>query len=231
MISEIKPFTKKVRIITNGVALNKKNHLKLLEAGADEIHVSLDVGEREAYKRIKKFDYFYTVLKNISDGFNFYNGSFYNNAEFFVKIAVTDKDLENFWGEASVSIIDSDSALNNLKPLFSGHPRVHLKLMPLFTTYNGHQKFQDIKSGCEMPFYMVAVNASGHCSPCCGVIFDELTLGSVKENRLNVHEKLRDLRLAHIEGKFTGKFSICSTCGARTVVDVRNIRDQLIALI
>lgn len=230
MIAEIRPFCNEIRIITNGVALNKKNHRKLLEAGVNQIHVSLDVGDQKAYKRIKKFDYFDRVLKNIKDGLDYYNNSVYE-AEFFIKIAVTDKDLENFWGAASVSILDSELALHKLKPLFFDHPRVHLKLMPLFTTYNGHQKFENIKSGCEMPFYMVLVNARGHCAPCCVVIFDDLTLGSIKENRLNVHTKLRDLRLAHIEGKFTGKFLICSTCGARTAVDVRKIRDQLIALI
>jgi MoaA/NifB/PqqE/SkfB family radical SAM enzyme len=50
---------------TNGTVLNAKNGRALIEAGLDELRVSVDAATRESYARVRGKDYFARILKNV----------------------------------------------------------------------------------------------------------------------------------------------------------------------
>jgi MoaA/NifB/PqqE/SkfB family radical SAM enzyme len=50
---------------TNGTALNLRNGRALIEAGLDELRVSLDAANAKSYRAIRGKDYFHRILKNV----------------------------------------------------------------------------------------------------------------------------------------------------------------------
>jgi len=50
---------------TNGTALNLRNGRALIEAGLDELRVSLDAANAKSYRAIRGKDYFQRILKNV----------------------------------------------------------------------------------------------------------------------------------------------------------------------
>ena len=50
---------------TNGTVLNARNGRALIEAGLDELRVSLDASNRESFKTIRGADYFNRITRNV----------------------------------------------------------------------------------------------------------------------------------------------------------------------
>ncbi len=50
---------------TNGTVLNEKNGRALIEAGLDELRVSLDAANADSYKAVRGKDYFGRILRNV----------------------------------------------------------------------------------------------------------------------------------------------------------------------
>src|SRR2546425_11958900 len=50
---------------TNGTVLNEKNGRALIEAGLDELRVSLDASNAKSYRAVRGKDYFGRILKNV----------------------------------------------------------------------------------------------------------------------------------------------------------------------
>src|SRR3954452_19200248 len=50
---------------TNGTALNLRNGRALIEAGLDELRVSLDAANAKSYRAIRGKDYFQRILRNV----------------------------------------------------------------------------------------------------------------------------------------------------------------------
>ncbi len=50
---------------TNGTVLNERNGRSLIEAGLDELRVSLDAASRERFKEVRGKDYFHRILANV----------------------------------------------------------------------------------------------------------------------------------------------------------------------
>lgn len=229
MLEDVRPYCETLKIITNGTALNLSNHRRLLDSGVDEVHVSLDVADRESFKKIKEKDQYERVLKNTIDGSALYSDS--GTSQLFIKISLLSPNLEDFWGEGrSGKLSDYENALQKLGPLFRENKRVHLKVMPLFTAYNGHEKYVDEKP-CEMPFYMAKIKSTGFVDACCIAMYDELSLGHISENRLDLHDRLTDIRKAQLSGNVSQSIPMCGSCGAKTVVDVMEVKEELISLL
>ncbi len=51
---------------TNGTVLNERNGRALIDAGLDELRVSLDASNRESYRAVRGMDYFDRILRNVS---------------------------------------------------------------------------------------------------------------------------------------------------------------------
>jgi MoaA/NifB/PqqE/SkfB family radical SAM enzyme len=50
---------------TNGTVLNARNGRALIEAGLDELRVSLDASNRESFRRVRGADYFNRITRNV----------------------------------------------------------------------------------------------------------------------------------------------------------------------
>ena len=50
---------------TNGTVLSERNGLALIDAGLDELRVSLDASNRESFKAIRGRDYFNRIIRNV----------------------------------------------------------------------------------------------------------------------------------------------------------------------
>src|ERR1700735_5125951 len=50
---------------TNGTVLNERNGRALIEAGLDELRVSLDAANAKSYRAVRGKDYFGRILKNV----------------------------------------------------------------------------------------------------------------------------------------------------------------------
>ena len=51
---------------TNGTVLNDRNGRALIDAGLDELRVSLDASTRESYRAVRGMDYFDRILRNVA---------------------------------------------------------------------------------------------------------------------------------------------------------------------
>jgi MoaA/NifB/PqqE/SkfB family radical SAM enzyme len=224
MICDVRPYSKIVRVITNGIALNKERHRRLLEIGTDEIHVSLDVLDKDRYNEVKGRNKFTKVYDNIIQGLELYKE--FNNSNFYLKLALPPKFLESTWGEKSVKHTDFNSAYRHLEKSFINEKNVHLKIMPLFTTYEGVIQFKDDKP-CEMPFYMAKIRFDGTIDLCCAAIFGELSVGNIRDTKLKIHDKSKNIRTAHLSGEVSKILPMCGNCGAKTAVDLSNHKNEL----
>jgi organic radical activating enzyme len=230
MAATLKMYCESLRVITNGTPLTLKMHTQLEAAGVDEIHISLDVADRENYLRIKKVDLYDKVMRNINALLPLYSqerGGGKNSL--FIKLALPEKEYEGFWGDSSVTREGFYLSLEKLKEFTKDSKRVHLKIMRLFSTYAQQVAFQDNKP-CEMPFYMLKVKSSGEIDSCCAAIFGELRVGTIKDG-LDLHDNVAKIRHAHLSGSVGNSIPMCGTCSAKTAVDVSSIKDKISQLI
>jgi MoaA/NifB/PqqE/SkfB family radical SAM enzyme len=65
MVRYLKERGSYVLFNTNGTVLNEKNGRALIEAGLDELRVSLDAANAKSYRAIRGKDYFGRILKNV----------------------------------------------------------------------------------------------------------------------------------------------------------------------
>jgi MoaA/NifB/PqqE/SkfB family radical SAM enzyme len=65
MVSYLKDRSVHVLFNTNGTVLSERNGRALIEAGLDELRVSLDASNRESFKAIRGRDYFGRIIRNV----------------------------------------------------------------------------------------------------------------------------------------------------------------------
>ena len=65
MVRHLKERGVYVLFNTNGTALNERNGRALIEAGLDELRVSLDAATRESFRAVRGVDVFYRILRNV----------------------------------------------------------------------------------------------------------------------------------------------------------------------
>ncbi len=65
MVSHLKQRGVYVLFNTNGTALNERNGRALIDAGLDELRVSLDAATRKSFKRVRGRDYFNRIIRNV----------------------------------------------------------------------------------------------------------------------------------------------------------------------
>lgn len=223
MVQNLKPFTENLRIITNGTALNEKVHDKLVNAGIDEIHISVDVTDRFEYKRIKAKDLYGKVIENLEKIIPKYKKI--NNTHLFIKVSLPSQEYENFWGEKSVTYDNYEQSVKKFTKIVESSKNIHLRIAPLFSTYKTNSKILD-NTACEMPFYMLKIKSNGMIDTCCAALFDELSVGHIK-NGLNLHHKASKIRKAHLSGNVSKFIPICGSCNAKTETNIFKIKGEI----
>jgi len=225
-------FAHKVRIITNGILLNEAKANELIEAGLDEIHISVDTLDAEKYNAVKVGDYAPRVLDNMRKVIPIIEAR--QMTELYIKYFEAESD--NSYG---ITQADSDSVFNEFAEAARASNFVHLKQQPLVDVGKGMLDGKDgMVAPCEIPFYLLYVMHSGKVSACCSDVFNGLTVGHLMEELppakkhmgstiLDVVDSvaLYEIRRKHLNGG-CNDIRLCAGCGNRTAVDVSQLPDD-----
>jgi MoaA/NifB/PqqE/SkfB family radical SAM enzyme len=222
MISRANPIAKKIRLTTNGTKLTPTMTRNLIEAGVDEIWVSLDSADPREYELFKGKDACDLVKLNI------YASSIIvedMGASLVIKYPLTKQgwpyDITKKYKES----VDLEFG-----PLAEGNKTVHLVGMPVVVMTGGKKIYT---TPCEIPFYSLFVKYDGRVSLCCADFRNDLTVGNIHSGPLGEIIKGSELswrRRDHLDGSFL-ESPMCSRCGNRTCVDLTDIKDEVRKLI
>lgn len=190
----------KTVIFTNGVLLDKKTSMNLLEAGLDLLVVSID-GMKQTFEEIRRGATYEQTLNNIltfkklSKSYKtsiqlhyVVSSSNFNETKEFIKFFKTKKiyniRLKKFIDTGGIGEIIGEAIVNR-------------------------KKFQ-----CMMPWREPVISWNGDVFPCCVDLLGEINLGNVKNSTVfDVwnNEKINKIRMWHKEKKFE-QLKICKNC-------------------
>lgn len=183
---------------TNGAALNPDLNRRLVAAGLDMIHISVEAVSSDGYLRIAKSQIDYNQFKdNLAD---FYENR--GNCGVYIKIAdtsLTPEEVSKFYNDFQG--ISTHCSVEKLM----GWSNSGLKDFTLGTnpnTYDGLPLVE--KEVCAYPFYVMAINADYSVSLCGNDWSYKTSVGNVKDQSLLEiwnSEELRSFRLMHLEGR------------------------------
>lgn len=213
----------KHRLTTNGTMLTPKNLESVLDAGIDEIHVSLDVAERDGYKELKGCDLYQKVEANLDHAIAYIEKR--PGCALFIKYAIPSVNgAYRFTQEVASAVVEK------YRSRVEGSNVIHLRGMPVVTMQDGKKEMaKAFRGACEIPFYSLFVKFDGKVSVCCADLFDDLTVGHVHTSDLAAiisGEALRRIRQHHLDGELS-KLPLCLYCSNRTAVNMKAIAGEL----
>lgn len=213
----------KHRLTTNGTMLTPKNLEKVIEAGIDEIHVSLDVADREGYKDLKGCDLYDKVDANLDTAIAYMEQQ--SRCVLYIKHALPHRD-----GDYSFTKEISDAVVQKYRARAEHSSVVHLKGQPLVTMQDGKkEQKRKYNTPCEIPFFSLFTKYDGRVSACCADLFADLEIGNVHDARLSDMlngEALRRIRRIHLSGDLS-ELPLCLYCGNRFAANMRAIAGEL----
>lgn len=228
MIEQVKRegLARTTRIITNGILLDRAKATALIDAGLDEIHISVDTLDPEKYRQVKVGDYADRVKANMHAVIPLIEER--QKTQIFIKYFMAEPT--NSYG---ISESDSESVRNEFSDLAQNSRVVHLKQQYLVDVGKGMLDGKDgFVSPCEVPFYLLYIMHSGKVSACCSDVFNGLTVGHLTEklppNKMHMGDSLLgvvdsvalyEIRRKHLTGA-CGDIKLCAGCGNRTAVDL-----------
>lgn len=236
MIEQIKRegLARTTRIITNGILLDRAKATALIDAGLDEIHISVDTLDRDKYREIKVGDYADRVKANMHAVIPLIEER--QKTQIFIKYFMAEPT--NSYG---ISESDSESVRNEFSEAAQNSRVVHLKQQYLVDVGKGMLDGKDgMVSPCEVPFYLLYIMHSGKVSACCSDVFNGLTVGHLTEklppNKMHMGDSLLgvvdsvalyEIRRKHLTGA-CGDIKLCAGCGNRTAVDLSMLPQESI---
>lgn len=232
-----KGISRKYVCSTNGTLMNPDIFNGLMSSGLDEVAVSLDTLNRELYKKSKGKDLLPVVLDNIQYAINRVLQSPTPTISLVIKCASVGKN-----NICDLTDDDMHEIIDKYREVAADSQHVHIKVVPVVEVMNGlirasSQRGQDRVENhapCEMPFYMIYIQYDGTVSCCCSDVIDALKIGRIGPDHslkdILRGPRLRRIREIHLSGNLD-QIPLCKYCGNRTVVDLSDYRDELLALI
>ena len=212
-------------MFTNGTLMTPDIFDQLMTSGIDEINVSLDTINPEVYKKVKGKDLLADVLDHIEYGIKRVLQSP------TISLCIKCSKGGNIYGiddENMQQIIDKYASVA------TDSQHIHVKISPIVELADGMvRQTQEYHTPCELPFYMTFIKYDGRVSICCADIFDGLNIGRIGDDHFKDilrGQQLRKIRETHLSGNLD-RIPLCKYCGNRTVIDLSNYRDELLALI
>jgi wyosine [tRNA(Phe)-imidazoG37] synthetase (radical SAM superfamily) len=214
---------KKHRLTTNGTMLTPKNLQKIIDAGIDEIHVSLDAADRSLYAELKGCDLHDKVDANLEFAISYLHER--NGCSLFIKYAIPHMNSDyRFTQQIANAVVEK------YRSHAENSNTIHLKGMPLVTMQDGmKEKNREFNSACEIPFYSIFIKYDGNASVCCADLFQDLSIGNIHEAILSEimnGEALKQIRRHHLNSDLK-QLPLCLYCSNRTAVNTRKIADEL----
>ena len=206
LFHELKEIDKKIYIIltTNGILLNKKTIVLLIKEGVDEITISLNVDNKEGYKKLMGIDKYDLVLGNIVDLLKYKK----NNNLNYPKISIQYLDsgylkksffrIIKFWQHY---LTKTDKVFFHEIVSEAGAVNFRGKLK---NALSDKKRFP-----CPECWYLIAVHNNGDVYPCSPIFYwkekkEDLYLGNILEKDIiSLYfnnpklKKIRDLLLSN----------------------------------
>lgn len=203
----------KVKLFSNGSAVDKEKADKILESGLDEINFSLDSCDKETYESIRKGLNFETTVKNVSYLFEEKKRRgflFPRIKAIFVRQKINKEETgryENFWKNKVDKIVFSfDDNRNETSEFFMGKSK---KLTPF---------------PCKKLWTEINVMSNGKVALCCIDSDGKEILGDFNSQTLKEiwnNEKFKDIRKKHLDFK-ADAILLCKLCAHLHRMNVRS---------
>jgi radical SAM protein with 4Fe4S-binding SPASM domain len=187
---------KKVKIFSNGSLLNCDRAKALIDAGLDEIKISIDGASKEEFERIRVPLRFETVIENIKDLI-----AMRNTAGSRMKVHIT-----------CCSTSDKQETMRPLKSIVDGFSfsRIHN-----WGDYEQANTSGRLRKPCQRLWRNLTVLAGGEVSLCCLDYDGQYILGQVDENtsirEIWNNQAYRGVRQLHKEGR-QAEIPLCANC-------------------
>lgn len=223
MIKNVKNYSDKVILISNGALLIPEVTDKLISSGLDEIRISLQGLNSDEYKK--------------TCGYNIDFQEFLHNLDYLYK---NKKQCEVIFKIADI-VINTEKKKKTLYQIFSNkcdfitiqsicplHNEIdYTKIKDNYSeTIYQDNKLREVKV-CPQPFYSMQLMADGKIRPCCMLEPECFEIGDINENTIIEiwnGDKLNYLRKLHLLGE-SKKINSCENCNYPTYLD--NIYDNI----
>lgn len=209
-----------IRVTTNGTLLTPATLERIIQAGIDEIRVSVDAGNAELWEKFKGKSLYKNLEQNLYHAIDYM--TFHPEVKLNLKYSTVSADQDLSYGV-------TDSFKDSVLQSYAGRiksPNVILSSMPVVTMMDGLIHLRKTHpTPCELPFYSLFVKFDGRVSVCCADITNLLDLGNIHTEGLSaiIHGSvLSEFRLKHLDGQFD-EIPICLYCSNRTCVDLAPI--------
>lgn len=205
----VKNHGMRVTFNTNASLLNQDCSRKLIEAGLDEINISMDALSKEKYEKIRfPLDY-ETVRRNIDDFFNMREVFKAGVPEITMTYVLQDinadeaRDFINYWKRRSDYLIVAFAINRAGRAEVSSRHSPHIRSRKRMN-YNP----------CEYLWTSLYIQYDGTVALCCEDYEGMVTLGDVNKQRISEiwhGEKMEEMRNAHLSKKRSSA-PLCSLC-------------------
>lgn len=196
-----------IQITTNGYLLRPKINLKLIDAGLDELVISVESLSDEGYKKITGVSIDYDIfIDNIN---HFYNNKC--NCKLYIKILDIGLEDDIIKFHELFDHICDKAFIEHVIPQYKQVSYIDTEYC--FTTdVRGHDLNRvDV---CAQPFLSLYVLHDGNVCACCVDFNGNIVFGNVKRNSLIKmwqSKALRDFRILHLKRKRYSHFE-CGKC-------------------
>ena len=201
-------IAERIMVISNGSILGSENSLALIEAGLDELLISIYGVSSQSYKKRCLVDFnFNKLVENIR--FYYLNkGDLQINTR-ILSNGMTENECKFYY--RTFNGITNGAYIDNVFPLFDG-----VDYKGLVKDYNVDVEGKPIKNLniCIQPFNALFIHASGNATVCSKDYLENIYFGNAIKNSIidiwNGNE-LKDFRIMHLE-KMRKNHSVCRDC-------------------
>ena len=194
----------RIFLTTNGSLLTKQLNRALIDAGLDEILISVEALDTEGYREIASvnidYELFVDNIRNLFEN--------RKNCKVFIKIvntAINNEEVEKF--HSLYDEICDLAYIEMVMPVFDG------------VDYSSNKFPETNKIGrqveiCTRPFFTMSVHPSGNVGCCIVDYSEEIVFGNIKEQSLMDiwnGTKFNDFRRTHLK-KQKQSLNICDNC-------------------
>lgn len=198
----------KVDTTTNGVLLKPSLSKKIINAGIDQINISINGMNSDQYKFLTKSKVcFEKLVDNIS-----YLYSIKGDCEIYIK--AIDENFLNDEKEKFFSIFGEISDRIYLEHLQPNWPNFSFNYIDIDYTVGHYGQPLDEKNVCPYIFYILVINSDGSVSACVQDWQHYLKIGDLRKEPIKSVWKglnLRNLQIKHLQGKRCD-IETCSIC-------------------
>ena len=197
----------KISLVTNGSLLNKALSQAIIQAGLDEIIVSVEALSSEDYYKVTGYKLnFNEYVEQIASLYeNKENCKVYLKA---VDVAFDDQKSE----EQFYHLFDDISDLAYVEKIVPRYQHVDYSNIS-HSDDNMYLRHSLKAEVCSLPFYSLSVFATGNVGPCCADYCETILLGNVKTDTLFDiwnGNKLKKLQLSHLKKEC--RIPVCQGC-------------------